>query len=99
MSELIDGKITKSEILGTHLEPSYEGVLSGRQVRNVKKYLRRYQWLRVWWGFAPSAKRFSYRNIMAVAQFGDAEDPSWNRKIVTREIFADQSGSLELAKD
>ena len=41
MSELIDGKITKAEILGTHLEPRYEGVISGRQVRNVKNYLRR----------------------------------------------------------
>lgn len=95
--DIIIGKITKASAVGTHLEPAYEGTLTGRQVRNIRKYLRQYTWLRTWWGFDTKAKRFSYRNILAVAQFGDPEDKGFNRKIVTREIFGNEVLTVEEA--
>ena len=93
--DIIIGKITKASAVGTHLEPAYEGTLTGRQVRNIRKYLRQYTWLRLWWGFDAKAKRFSYRNIMAVAQFGDPESKAFNRKIITRELFVDEVLAVE----
>ena len=95
--DIITGKITKAKAVGTHLEPSFEGPLTGRQVRNIRKYLRQYTWLRIWWGFDAKAKRFSYRNILAIAQFGDPDDKGFNRQIITREIFGDEVLEVEEA--
>lgn len=95
--DIITGKITKAKAVGTHLEPAFEGTLTGRQVRNIRKYLRQYTWLRTWWGFDAKAKRFSYRNILAIAQFGDPDNKGFNRKIVTREIFSDAVLEVEEA--
>ena len=95
--DIIIGKITKASATGTHLEPAYEGTLTGRQVRNIRKYLRQYTWLRTWWGFDSKANRFSYRNILRVAQFGDPDDKEFNRQIITRKVFSDEVLTVEEA--
>ena len=80
----------KSDTIGTHLEPAYSGVLTTSEVASIQKFLRKYAWLRVWWGFHRNAKHFSGAKIRQVALFGHPDDASENRKIVTGQTQCEQ---------
>ena len=83
-------KLRKSDTIGTHLEPAYSGVLTTSEVADIQKFLRKYGWLRVWWGFHRNAKHFSGAKIRQVALFGHPDDASENRKIITGQAKCEQ---------
>lgn len=85
-------QLVKSDIEGTVFEPGYEGLLTSKQVRQIRSMCRRYLWFRVLWGYHQSASRFSNQNIRLIAMLGG--DKVTNRKLVRGEIKVDRTDRL-----
>ena len=63
------------------LEPGWAGALDDDELVYIQEHLKADAGLSAWWGFRPKAKRRPIEAIKKVAEHGDADDQSHNRRL------------------
>ncbi len=63
------------------LEPGWGGQLGDDELGYILEHLTADAALAAWWGFRPKAKRRPHDAINRVAEHGDADDQSHNRRL------------------
>ncbi len=71
----------KTDLQYLLLEPGWGGTLDDDELAYIQEHLKANAALAAWWGFRPKAKRRPLDVIKKVAEHGDADDRSHNRRL------------------